>query len=69
MDLKRVYVRNISAHRILRQKRIDYKARGRAGLRTKDFCIIHVDLYEISEKELCRRMVLGETPTMFSHLL
>ena len=69
MDPKRVYIKNVIAHRIDRQKRLDYKSKGRIGIRKKDYCYFNIEFVEYTKKDFYKKLVQGNTPTMLSHLM
>jgi hypothetical protein len=46
MDARRTYVKGLIIERRKRMKSIDYKGRGKSGLRTRDFCTMKLILEE-----------------------
>lgn len=50
MEASRTYVKGLVIERRKRRKSIDYKGRGKSGMRKKDFCTYKLILEEVSKE-------------------
>lgn len=64
-DPKRVYIKAVLTHRRNRTKRLDFKGRGRSGIRKKDYVSYKIEFVEKSKKNFYRDLVNGDSPVMF----
>ena len=65
----RTYLHGIIANRIFRIKSIDYKAKGKSGVRKKDYCVMRLELVEKVHEQIFLEMVKGKNPIMFRYLI
>ena len=69
-DLTRVYVKGIVIERWKRVKRIDYKGRGRSGVRKWDFSSFCLEFYEESQEGFIFKLLKNNSnKSMIRYLL
>ena len=64
MDPKRTYVKGLVIERRARRKRIDFKGRGKSGMRKRDFCTFKLVLEEKNTDDFLLDLVKGKNPIM-----
>lgn len=69
MDIKRTFVTGVIIERRKRTKKIDYKGRGKSGMRKRDFCTFKLILEEKPWDQFLLEMIRGKNPVMIQSLL
>ena len=69
MDPRLLFISSLVINRKRRDKKIRYHARGRSGVKCRDYCIFKITLTEKPIKDFYKQMIIGKTPPFLSYLL
>ncbi len=69
LDPKYLFVTSIVINRTNRVRRIRYHARGRSGVKNRDFCLFKLTLSEKPLREFYKQLIVGRSPPYLTYLI
>lgn len=69
LDPKYLFITSIVVNRTRRLKRIRYHARGRSGMKKRDFSIFKITLSEKPLREFYKQLIQGNSPPYLTYLI
>jgi ribosomal protein L22 len=69
LDPKYLFITSIVTNRTKRLRRIRYHARGRSGIKNRDFALFKITLSEKPLREFYKQLIQGNSPPYLSYLI